>query len=230
MSQFQEISDFDDLYLRLHDIGCVIEFVTLQHKESNSITIDLHRQAALFGLEVLRKRVDTYFEDLLMMPEYLNRKRSDFFSVSINPNLIGNGIAVSVNDFLGPYCDIERRRLLMTGPIQRPQTYLYWFGDEEVPKNGLTSPPPGVEYGGLSGAYVDPPYGLSGTKEQRNALFFEIVDCLLMGLKPHVTIFKWNHDSSNYFDAGKEWWGCYFWTIQLGDSGKFVVIAASSTD
>ena len=40
----------------------------------------------------------------------------------------------------------------------------------------------------------------------------------------------WGTDWSNYFDAGKEGWGTFFWTIRRPGSDFITVIGASTTD
>lgn len=230
MDHLHEILEFDDLYSRLHDVGCVIEFAVLRHDNAKHLNVYAHRNAAISALHVFAKRVDAYFDALLKRPEYSNRTRSEFFGVTTNAALIGEGSPVPLADFLGPFCDIEKRRLLMRGPINRDQILLYWCGEKEIPKNAVDQPMRTSGDGGFAGAYLDPPYSLSGSKEKINALFFEVVDRLFGGFACPVEIYKWSPDCSNYFDAGKEWWGCYFWTLSTAGSDRIVAIAASSTD
>jgi hypothetical protein len=46
----------------------------------------------------------------------------------------------------------------------------------------------------------------------------------------HLIIFKWSDDWSNYFTAGQEWWGAFFWTIYDKNKKSIIVIGASTTD
>lgn len=37
-------------------------------------------------------------------------------------------------------------------------------------------------------------------------------------------------DWSNYFDAGKEWWGTFYWTVFNKKNNTIMVLGASETD
>ena len=43
-------------------------------------------------------------------------------------------------------------------------------------------------------------------------------------------VMAWSTDWSNYFEAGKEWWGAFYWTILLEEKQEIIVIGASATD
>lgn len=230
MSLFQEIKHVPDLNPELKRIHCVVDFVVLKYLESLPITVEIHRQAALTGLEILKNRLDAYFEVLLKRPEYADRQRSEFFTISFDAAQMGSGTTVERNEFLGPYCDLDQRRLLMKGTRDETRPFLFWFGEAETPENRLNWPDEHSENRGLSGAYLDPPYGLSGSQAEQNDVFFQIIDEWLEGLPEASDIYAWSPDCSNYFDAGKEWWGCYFWTVHPAGSDRIVVIAASSSD
>ena len=45
-----------------------------------------------------------------------------------------------------------------------------------------------------------------------------------------AVIWQWNDGWSNYFDAGKEWWGTFCWTIEIPRRNRIVFAAASTTD
>ncbi len=45
-----------------------------------------------------------------------------------------------------------------------------------------------------------------------------------------LIIYEWSNDWSYYFDAGKEWWGTFFWTILKKEKREIIVICASTTD
>lgn len=227
---FQELTHFEDLYARLSDIGCVLQFAPLRYSGAGHHPGEIHRQAALAGLQILKQRTDAYFEHLLKRPEYADRQRCEFFQTSIDPARLGSGQRIELDAFLGPYCDLAQRRLLMRGEHREGRTAYYWYGDETDQNKRQSAPDLEFAEAGLARAYLAPPYHLRGSQTQKNALFFEIVDQLLGGLAEPVEIFAWSPDSSNFFDAGKEWWGCYFWTLHPPDSERYIVIAASTTD
>jgi hypothetical protein len=219
------------LYKQLYDIGCVLEFVDLNVISSDIQDREhLHQQAALTTLFTLRDRSDSYYEALMQTPEYRARNREEFFRLSINIDKLGPSVSVSAAEFLGSLCDLQTRRLAMPGATKGNYNKRFWFGDEEHHRNQIAYSTKSADVKGLSDAYLDTPYGLSGTKDAVNDLFFEVVDKLLDGVRENLQILSWNPDWSNYFDAGKEWWGTYFWTFHYDGTNRIVGIAASTTD
>lgn len=74
-------------------------------------------------------------------------------------------------------------------------------------------------------AFLEPPHGNSFlTKDfiDFNALLFPNVD--------DCEVYRWNDDFSDYFEAGKEWWGTGLWSIYDHITGLIVIIGASLTD
>jgi hypothetical protein len=231
MLELNENLVHSELYERLYDIGCVLDFVDLNVISSTSLDREyLHQQAALKTLSTLRDRSDSYFDSLMQRPEYRARNRDEFFRLSINVEALETGVAASVADFLGPLCDLEARKLAMAGSKKGNYGRRFWFGDEERSRNQIVFSDDSLDAMGLSGAYLNTPHGLSGSKVVINDLFFEVIDKLLDGATGNVQIFSWSHEASNYFDAGKEWWGTYFWTFHKSCTNRIVGIAASTTD
>ena len=73
-------------------------------------------------------------------------------------------------------------------------------------------------------AFLEPPYGNSYDRFD----FIEFNNCLFHN--ENVEVYRWNDDFSNYFDAGKEWWGTGLWTAFDVENKLFVIIGASLTD
>ena len=74
-------------------------------------------------------------------------------------------------------------------------------------------------------AFLEPPHGVPYVKSD-----FLVFNDVLFPNKEHCFVYRWNDDFSNYFDAGKEWWGTGLWTIYDDYEGTVVVIGASLTD
>lgn len=74
-------------------------------------------------------------------------------------------------------------------------------------------------------AFLEPPQGTPYLKVD----FIEFNDILFHN-KKEIEVYRWNDDFSDYFDAGKEWWGTGLWTTFDADSKEIVVIGASLTD
>lgn len=84
---------------------------------------------------------------------------------------------------------------------------------------------------GFKTAFFMPPYKLSGGIALNQPLFENIGRYLFpYHLRNALTIFAWNTDCSSYFDAGREWWGTFFWTVSRPGDNAICVIAASTTD
>jgi len=95
---------------------------------------------------------------------------------------------------------------------------------------------PGVDVGAggqFAYAYLNPPYGLTGSPAKIQKTFDDIREAILP--EGHAaTILDWTSSSidkvSNYFKAGKEWWGVFLFSIYIPDLQKLTIIAGSATD
>lgn len=74
-------------------------------------------------------------------------------------------------------------------------------------------------------AFLEPPGGTPYDKSD----FLEF-NKVLFPDKESTEVYCWNDDFSNYFDAGKEWWGTGLWSIYDSKTGVFTIIGASMTD
>jgi hypothetical protein len=79
-------------------------------------------------------------------------------------------------------------------------------------------------------AFCDPPYGLGLTPGDAQALFDKITRNLFDPYEDDLEIVRWSNDWSNFFEAGLEWWGAFWWTVHNRTRNLVVVIAASATD
>lgn len=74
-------------------------------------------------------------------------------------------------------------------------------------------------------AFLEPPYGVPYLASD----FLQFNEVLFPN-KEDTEVYRWNDDFSNYFDAGKEWWGTGLWSAYDKITGIFVIIGASQTD
>jgi hypothetical protein len=105
----------------------------------------------------------------------------------------------------------------------------FWGTDDVRPRsiggNGWSIP----NVDGYKIAFFHPPYKLLCFDEAEE--LFDRINAIVLGLDPAACeIFSWSTDWSNYFDAGREWWGAFYWTVRPARSDRFYVIGASSTD
>lgn len=110
------------------------------------------------------------------------------------------GTRITLKEFLGPRFDLNTNR--------------FQSGDRT----------------GYAYAFSDPPHGIDGGLDAAEGMFRGLTDRLFHGFRELLIIYSWSPDCSNYFDAGREWWGTFFWTVRVDSSDVIVGIAASSTD
>lgn len=225
----QEIKDCTALRQQLQDIGCVLDFSVFALDGEDGTAAATHRAAAVQTLHVLQRDSDAHFDRVLSLPEYAARQRSEFFRMSIDAAALGEGEQLDTAEFLGPLCDPVRGALLLRGEENPNRDDLFWYGDAESGANRVRAPELHGD-GGLAYAYLHPPYNLYADNATRNSLFFGLLDQLLGGQRGDYVIWRWSAASSNYFDAGREWWGTYFWTVHPRGTRRVVGITASATD
>jgi hypothetical protein len=83
---------------------------------------------------------------------------------------------------------------------------------------------------GYKKAFFHPVHFLQGTVSENEELFAGINSYVLGDDPERAEIFSWSTDWSDYFNAGHEWWGEFYWTIQSAGSNQIAVIGASDTD
>lgn len=84
---------------------------------------------------------------------------------------------------------------------------------------------------GFAYAFSEPPYTMRyGDRREFNTLFRGLCFALFGGLSDDLEIYRWDTHWSNYFDAGREWWGAFLWTVQRPGSSNIAVIAGSTSD
>ena len=82
-------------------------------------------------------------------------------------------------------------------------------------------------------AFANPPYPLTGTRDQIQQVF-NIVRLTLLPPGHECVITDWTSPDldkvSAYFAPGKEWWGVFLFTIRDTTTGRITVIIGSATD
>jgi hypothetical protein len=78
-------------------------------------------------------------------------------------------------------------------------------------------------------AVLEPPYGLRLAEAEAEKLFSEMCESLFPSGEDSVIV---QHETKrcNFFDAGREWWGEFFWTVGGLNRGVVVAILGSTTD
>lgn len=110
-----------------------------------------------------------------------------------------------------------------------PITWQAFVGSEDaLPKRMSTDTWQRPEIDGFKTAFINPPHGRNGEQaEQREQLYQRFVQDLI-GAPEDVDVLQWNTDACNYFDAGREWWGSFLWTLHNRTRAEIAVIAMAA--
>lgn len=193
---------------------CEFEYVT----ELNGISD--FQKIAIAGMEIFQER---YYNSFRARNPDLNI--NNYFNIQING--VPRGKEISFEEFLGKGYNFR------TDKIQ-----LFDYGNNF--RSGTTSE-------GFAYALLNPPYSVRlmesgkfsieyGIEEQARMLILlkkylkEILFIEDFKNTDHLEIYIWSDDWSNYFNAGKEWWGAFYWTIYNKQRNTVTVIGGSATD
>lgn len=165
------------------------------------------------------------------------QKDSEFFVVTFEESkLAGSEQAISLREFMGPYFDLEARKPLIRGFKLFINNYFYHDSEEKKatiihPKYSQEERNSEFNSHGFAHAFLEPPYSISVNKSMHDtgSYFLSICDFLFSDLD-QIVVYKWSTDCSNYFDDGKEWWGCHFWTVYNPEKDYYMGIIGSTTD
>lgn len=196
-----------------------------------------HLEIAKSTLIEIANESEAYFQKI---SKELNTDRTQYYKQTIDfDKLINSGDRIQLRDFLGPQFDLKTWKPLIKG-VQRHYNSYFYYDTEEIEKNivNLTeisgqftfNESDGVS-GAFCGAFLEPPHGvqIGDSMLERGRYFLNFCNLLFSDLR-EIEIYKWSVDCSNYFDAGKEWWGAHFWTIYNPIKNIYIGAVASTTD
>jgi hypothetical protein len=141
----------------------------------------------------------------------------------LGPLTTDDGPRITLEEFFGPYFSIKDHRPILLGktgkPFQNVRVFneYFYYNEAEVPANVISvKRNEKSEYNtqGYADAFLSPPHSF-GLKEMTNfeiGSFFLEFNRLYFDDVNRLTIYAWPTSCSNYFDAGQEWWGSFFWT------------------
>jgi len=236
----------DKILARYAEIGGVVEHAVFARGILTPRDIDTHRQAAQETLETFVQRGRQEYERLVQqlaarrqkrnyspwkqLPDIPQRYEGDTIRLDL---LVGRKIGLSA--FLGgnfPFlCEYHvppesgTKEAFLNGYAE-----LLALTEVMKPHAGDVRDVREFDNRGYAYAFSDAPDGMDIPYAVRAALFFSIADELFCGFHCPLTIFQWSTNCSNYFDAGHEWWGSFFWTVEPEGADYIVSIVASTTD
>lgn len=151
-----------------------------------------------------------------------------------------SGVEVSLEEFLGPYYDLELKRPFIKGRKSNETINSFFYYDEaEIVENKKMINDRIRDFekrfpqnnGNFVYAFMNPPYSIStgNTIRERGEYLIEFMNYFFSDFH-NIEIMKWSTDCSQFFDAGKEWWGTFFWTIYNPKKDWYIGVCGSSTD
>ncbi len=218
-----------------------LKFVILEYEEDFIENIyRLCQKAAIEGLKILRKRDEDYYISHRFSKEEMDRHLSIYKILNEAPR----GEIITIEEFFGPYFDLNRKKLILRGRNKNFLNAYFYVGDEEKKENvvlnihSINNLPNYERFEeiykysskGYAKCFSDPPYGLKAENAELNQLFLDLNRLLFYDFKYPVWIYLWDENCSKFFERGKEWWGAYLWTIIIQENKEVIVITASSTD
>lgn len=224
-----KINEFDRLG------GCVeFKVFTIDNAKDS---YEAHFATAKATLTELSIANEDYFQKITK--EY-NTNRYQYFKLTINFDELSNsGVQIQLRDFLGPQFDLKANKPLIKG-VQKFYNSYFYFDTEESEKDivNITEVSGQFNFGdsdGVTGAFcgtfLEPPHSVKIGKNifEHGQYFLEFCNLLFSDLNK-IEVYKWSVNCSNYFDAGKEWWGSHFWTVYNPTKNIYIGIVASTTD
>ncbi len=154
--------------------------------------------------------------------------------------LDSSGQKIDLIHFLGPHFDIEKHKPIVRGQLGNETLNSYFYYDtEESPVNKVDMNKLDADFrklytenkGWFICTLMEPPYNMRLRKEilKRGEYVLDFLEYFFGDLSKLI-IYSWNTDCSVVFDAGKEWWGSYFWTVYNPTKQWYIGIIASETD
>ncbi len=215
-------------------IGGVVDFSFFERSRA---IVDLRVSEYLEHKEIARETIHNHTNKVTTFDKCTEQKETICNTVKGDDSISSlSGIKISTEEFLGPYFDTNQMKPLIKGSTMLNH---YFYFDQEENENNIIDIDTVIqnfkkEYlkvdNGFTYAFLEPPYGLYGLSPyEKGKLFLETLTILFSNIN-ELVIYKWNTDFSPYFDPGREWWGCYFFTVYNPEKDIYIGITASQTD
>lgn len=194
-------------------------------------------------LEMIAFVIDGVVDDIYLLSQQAAIQGMIYFDQRMENNLL-NRKDYLLENF--PKFDIEKRfRYKINGePTGEPISLNKLVGFDYKKKDVNVQDYTGC---GLAYALLEPPYGINlkidaarntsefiaiKTKEFTAIYRMFLNDFILLSEynEEDLIIYSWSDDWSNFFDAGKEWWGTYYYTVYNKQNNTIIVLGASESD
>jgi len=165
--------------------------------------------------------------------------RSGYPELKVDYDILDkSGIKLFTEEFLGYAYDWQIQKPIVKGKSLNTN-WFFRYDQAEIESNKIEidySVPRleklGLEFnGGFIQAFLYPPFNvkLNGSIKKTGEYVIDFMKLFFDDLQ-NIEIFTWSIDCASYFDAGKEWWGSYFWTVYNPTKDIYIGIVASETD
>jgi hypothetical protein len=213
-----------------------------KNKEINDKLIEFDNYGGRIDFKVFKvdKSISEYDSHFLTAKNSILelQKKSHYFKIDFDENKMNeSGTKISVEEFLGPWFDFKLKKPILKG--DKNINDLFYFDSKENSENRININNSELYKNnaselytiGFTQAFLDPVHSfrVSNSKLETGNYFITFCDLLFSDLNK-IKILKWNTNCSNYFDAGKEWWGKHFWTVYNPITDHYIGIIASDTD
>ena len=223
-----EIPKFIEKYKAYEREGGVIDFRIFQlDTEQEDTPYQKHLAVAQQTLISVAEEANTRLD---RMAAKLKMNRRELFTMDYDFNILkDSGKEISVQDFMGWQYEEVSGRIILSG--EKLYNQYFYYDDKEVPEKAVAMAEEDREKIGFVYAFLDPPYSFMCGKTifEKGNFFLDFCRLLFTDIS-QIEVCKWSTDSSNYFDAGKEWWGAFFWTVYNPYWDRYIGIVASTTD
>ena len=230
-----EIPKFIEKYKVFEREGGMIYFRIFQlDTEQDDTPYQKHLAVAQQTLISVAEEINTHL-DRMAAKSKINRKK--LFTMDYDFGVLkDSGKEISVQDFMGwQYEEVSGRVKILSYNLLNPKTkgydLFFYHNEKEMIENALTIDQEDKGQIGFVYAFLDPPYSFMNGKTifEKGNFFLDFCRLLFTDIS-QIEVYKWSTDSSNYFDAGKEWWGAFFWTVYNPYWDRYIGILASTTD
>ena len=223
-----EIPKFIEKYKAYEREGGMIDFRIFQlDTEQEDTPYQKHLAVAQQTLISVAEEVNTRL-DRIAAKSKINRKK--LFTMDYDFGVLKDSDKeISLQDFMGwQYEEVSGRIILSGGKLRN---WYFYYDDKEVPEKAVAMAEEDREKIGFVYAFLDPPYSFMCGKTifEKGNFFLDFCRLLFTDIS-QIEVYMWSTDSSNYFDAGKEWWGAFFWTVYNPYQDWYIGIIASTTD
>ena len=223
-----EIPKFIEKYKAYEREGGMIDFRIFQlDTEQEDTPYQKHLAVAQQTLISVAEEANTRLD---RMAAKLKMNRRELFTMDYDFNILkDSGKEISVQDFMGWQYEEVSGRIILSG--EKLYNQYFYYDDKEVPEKAVAMAEEDREKIGFVYAFLDPPYSFMCGKTifEKGNFFLDFCRLLFTDIS-QIEVYMWSTDSSNYFDAGKEWWGAFFWTVYNPYWDRYIGIVASTTD